>query len=171
MSWSTGRSESETHASESGLRRTSGSILVRAVARLIAAPIFVVSIAVLVKGYAQPGDGFSAGAIAALGLLLRYVVFGREEVEERIPIRLVVPGAMLALLASLGIAGVAIALGDPLFTHYPPAGAEVVTVGTLEIATAVAFDAALYLAVLGAASGIIHAISGAEDPVEEDSGS
>lgn len=156
------------HVSQAELSRTSGSPLVRAVARLIGPAIFVVSIAVLVKGYTQPGDGFSAGAIAALGLLLRYIVFGREEVERRIPLSRVVPGAMLALLASLAIVCVGLVLGDPLFTHYPPAGAHVVAVGKLEITTAVAFDAALYLAVLGAVGGIIHAISGAEEPSRED---
>ncbi|HEV2062817.1 MAG TPA: MnhB domain-containing protein, partial [Solirubrobacteraceae bacterium] len=159
-----GRSEERAHQPEEGLARTSGSLLVRAVARLMGPALFVVSIAVLVKGYTQPGDGFSAGAIAALGLLLRYIVFGREEVEQRIPITVVVPGAMLALLGALAIAAVGPALGDPLFTHYPPAGADVVAVGTLELTTAVAFDVALYLAILGAAAGIVHAISAADDP-------
>lgn len=146
--------------------RTSGSLLVRAVARLLAPAIFVVSIAVLVKGYTSPGDGFSAGAIAALGLLLRYIVSGREEVEQRTPIRLVVPGAVVALLLALAVVAIPIALGDPLLTHRPLPGVEPVKIGTLEIITAVAFDVAIYLVVLGAVAGIVHAIAGAKQAEE-----
>lgn len=128
-------------------------------ARLLLAPILAVAVAVLVKGYESVGDGFSAGVIAALGLLLQYLAFGREETERRLPMRLVPAMAFVGLLGALLVAAVPLLRGDPLLTHVPAPGVDVTTLGTLEIVTAVAFDAAVFLLVLGAAVGIIHAIA------------
>ena len=57
------------------------TVLTRMVARLLLAPVLVVAAAVLVKGYADVGDGFAAGVIAALGVLLQYLAFGRAAVR------------------------------------------------------------------------------------------
>ena len=54
------------------------STMTRTVARLLLLPTLVTALAILVKGYTQPGDGFSAGVVAALGVLLQLMVFGRE---------------------------------------------------------------------------------------------
>ena len=43
----------------------------RVVARMLLAPILVVALAILVKGFVDVGDGFSAGVVAALGILLQ----------------------------------------------------------------------------------------------------
>lgn len=139
--------------------------LTRMTARLLFAPILVIAIAVLVKGYDSVGDGFSAGMIAALGLLLQYLALGREETERRLPMRLVPALAFAGLLAALAVATIPLLRGDPILTHVPAPGAEVTVLGTLEIITAVAFDAAIFLLVLGAAVGIIHTIArtGAEE--------
>lgn len=40
------------------------SVMTQMVARLLLAPSLIAAIAILVKGYTQPGDGFSAGAVA-----------------------------------------------------------------------------------------------------------
>jgi multisubunit Na+/H+ antiporter MnhB subunit len=135
------------------------SVLTRAVARLLLAPILVVAAAVLVKGYADVGDGFAAGAIAALGLLLQYLAFGRAQAERLLPIRLVPAGAFLGLLAALGLAVAPLLRGDAVLAHLPPPGAQAVKLGTLELVTAVAFDLAVFLLVLGATVGVIHAIA------------
>lgn len=134
-------------------------VLTRSVAALLAAPIAVVAVAVLVKGYASTGDGFSAGAIAGLGLVLQYVVFGKEEVLRWLPVNLVRPAAFVALLVALAVAAVPLAAGDPPLTHYPPPGDEVVKLGTLELTTAVAFDTAIFVLVVGATAGILGTIA------------
>jgi multicomponent Na+:H+ antiporter subunit C len=61
--------------------------LTRMVARGLLAPILVVAAAILVKGYADVGDGFAAGVVAALGVLLQILAFGREEVAAALPLR------------------------------------------------------------------------------------
>ncbi len=140
-------------------------VLTRAVATLLAAPVAVVSVAVLVKGYAGTGDGFSAGAIAALGLVLQYVVFGKDEVLRWLPVNLLRPAAFVALLAALAVTALPLALGDPPLTHYPAPGDEVVTLGKLELITAVAFDTAIFVLVVGVTAGVLGVIArgGEED--------
>lgn len=129
------------------------------VARLLLAPTLVLAVAILVKGYADVGDGFAAGVVAALGILLQYVTFGRRRVATALP----VGRAPQVAFAGLGIAlvvGFAPALwGDPILTHYPRPGAGVVHLGTLELLTAVAFDAGVFLLVLGVAVGVIDLLA------------
>ena len=140
-------------------------VLTRSVAALLMAPIAVVAVAVLVKGYSGAGDGFSAGAIAALGLALQYVVFGKDEVLQWLPVNLIRPAAFIALFVAIAIAAVPLALGDPVLTHYPPPGDEVATIGKLELITAVAYDTAIFALVVGVTAGILGVIAraGEED--------
>jgi multisubunit Na+/H+ antiporter MnhB subunit len=135
------------------------TVLTQTVARLVLAPVLVIAVAILVNGYAQVGDGFSAGVIAALGLLLQYLAFGREEAERLLRLRYLPAAALVALLAALALALAPMLRGDPLFTHYPRAGADVVEIGRLEAITAVAFDVAVFVLVVGAVVGIVHAVA------------
>lgn len=137
--------------------------LTKLTARLLFAPILAMAVAVLIKGYASVGDGFSAGMIAALAILLQYLALGRAETERRLPIRLVPALAFAGMLAALVVSSIPLLRGDPILTHVPAPGADVTVLGTLEIITAVAFDAAIFLLVLGAAVGIIHTIARATD--------
>jgi multisubunit Na+/H+ antiporter MnhB subunit len=138
------------------------TVLTKMVARMILIPVYLIALAVMVKGYADTGDGFSAGVIAALGVALQVMVFGPQEID-RLP---------LVRYAPIGtFAGVAIALltvfvpairGEVLFTHWPPAGEEALHFGTLEFITAVAFDVGVFLIVFGFGVGVIGGIARAE---------
>lgn len=139
------------------------TVVTHAVARLLLGPILVVSLAILVKGYAEVGDGFSAGAVAALGILLQYLTFGRERTEAAMPLRRLPATAFVGLLLGLAIAAWPLLRGDPLLTHAPAPGAEVVKLGTLELVTAVAFDVAVFMLVVGAMVGILHAVAAARE--------
>lgn len=142
------------------------SLVTRVVARMLLAPLLVVAAAILVKGFTDVGDGFSAGVVAALGILLQYVTLGREEVERTLPVRFLPHAAFVALLGALAVTLVPLLRGDPILTHLPPPGAEVATVGKLELMTAVAFDACVFLVVLGAVVGIVHAVARAYEEME-----
>lgn len=133
--------------------------LTRLVARLLLAPILIVSIAVLVKGYAGVGDGFAAGVIAALGVLLLYVAFGRDAVARQLPVRWAPRLAIAGLLIALAVAFVPVLAGNAPLQHWPPPGADVVRFGSLELITAVAFDVGVFALVLGMAVGIIHFVT------------
>ena len=129
-------------------------------------PSFVIAIAVLIKGYAQPGDGFSAGVIAAMGVLLQYIAFGFEKVEEDLPVRhaawLATGGLALALVTVFGPP----LLGYPILTHFPRPGEPVIHFGLLAIHTAVLFDVGVFLLVLGFSVSALRWIAQAGREVE-----
>lgn len=125
------------------------SVMTRVVARLLLLPTIVTAAAILVKGYAQVGDGFSAGVIAALGIVMQYLAFGREQTERLLPLRGIGYGAFVGLLLTLVVAARPLFVGEPVMSHWPPPGAHVIHIGTLEIITAVAFDLGIFLLVLG----------------------
>jgi multisubunit Na+/H+ antiporter MnhB subunit len=143
---------------------TRDSPLTQGVARLVLAPTLLVAAAVLVKGYVDTGDGFAAGVIAALGISLQYVAFGVEETERRLPVRHVPLLAVAGLLLALAVAFVPVAFGEPPLRHWPPADAEVIHLGTLEILSAVAFDLGVFLLVLGSVVAAIRFVGALEGP-------
>lgn len=131
------------------------TILTQTVARLLVAPTFAVAAAILVKGYADVGDGFAAGVVAGLGALLVFTAYGVNETHRVLPVRRSFGIAMAGLLLALVVAFLPVLFGDPPFTHYPGPGESVVHVGTLELLTAVAFDVGVFLLVLGTVVGAI----------------
>ena len=130
-------------------------VMARKVARLLLLPALLVAAGILVKGYAESGDGFSAGVVAALGVLLQYLAFGREEAENLPVVRHAVPLAFAGLLASIGVAAAPLLFGEAVLTHYPLPGSKVVYFGTLELITAVLFDVGVFLLVFGFAVGTV----------------
>jgi multisubunit Na+/H+ antiporter MnhB subunit len=135
------------------------TILTQTIARLLLLPIFVAAIALLVKGYESTGDGFSAGVIAAIGVLLQYLAFGYRDVERQLHLRFAPEVAFSGLLLALLVVFLPVARGDPILTHLPQPGAEVVHLGTLELHTAVLFDVGVFLLVFGFAVTTMHIIA------------
>ena len=138
-------------------RRSAG--MLQSGARILLVPTYLVALAVMFKGYADVGDGFSAGVIAALGALLQGLAFGAEELD-RIPlIRYASVGAFIGLPLALGVAFVPVLFGHPIFLHWPRAGEEVAHFGILEFITPVLFDIGVFLIVYGFCVGAVHAIA------------
>ena len=142
------------------------SVLTRMVARALLAPTLVVAVAILVKGYVDVGDGFAAGIVAALGVLLQYLAFGRDEVADALPVHHAPAIALSGLAVAVVVLVAPFAAGGAPLEHWPPPGEEPIHVGSLELITAVAFDIGVFLLVLGAAVSIIDALAAAsEEPV------
>jgi multisubunit Na+/H+ antiporter MnhB subunit len=142
------------------------SPVIQVVAPRLLGPALMVAMALIVKGYTDVGDGFSAGVIVALALALRYITLGRERTERGLPILRHAPAVAAAgMLAALAVAFGPVAFGDPPFTHFPPPGDPVVKIGTLELITAVAFDLGLFLLVTGVLVTLVHQLA---DLVEEE---
>lgn len=129
-----------------------------AVARLLLPAALVTAVAILVKGYADAGDGFAAGAVAATGVVVQYLAFGARTVERLLPVRLAPALVVTGLLLALAVAFGPVLAGQALLAHVPPPGAEVVHVGTLELHTAAVFDLGVFLLVLGFVVGAMRAI-------------
>jgi len=120
----------------------------------------MVAAAIIVKGYTDVGDGFSAGVIVALAISLRYITLGPERAELSLPILRHAPViAVGGLLLALAVGFLPVAAGDPPFTHQPAPGAHVVKLGTLELITAVAFDVGVFLLVCGILVTLVHQLA------------
>jgi multicomponent Na+:H+ antiporter subunit B len=131
--------------------------VVEFVAPRLLGPALIVAIAIIVKGYADVGDGFSAGVILALAVSLRYVALGVERAERGLPILRHAPRVAVAgLLLGLATGFFGVARGDPPFTHAPGPGHHVIKIGTVELITAVDFDIAVALIVTGALVTLVH---------------
>ena len=139
------------------------SVLTQMVARALLAPIFVVAAAILVKGYVDVGDGFAAGIVAALGVLLQYLAFGQRAVTAALPVHRAAQVAMAGLAVAVTVLVTPFLAGGSVLEHWPPPGEEPIYVGSLELITAVAFDLGVFLLVFGAAVAIIDAIAAGGD--------
>jgi len=142
------------------------SPIIEVIAPRLLGPALMVAAAIIVKGYTDVGDGFSAGVIVALAVALRYVTLGRERTEAGLPLLRHAPAiAAAGLLAALAVGFFPVALGDAPFTHFPRAGEAVIHIGTLELLTAVAFDVGLFLLVAGTLVTLVHQVA---DLVEDE---
>lgn len=142
--------------------------LLGGVARLLWGPSLVVAVSLIVKGYTDVGDGFAAGVVVALGISLSYLALGPEGAERVLPFLrhsplFLVGGLVLALTAGF----FPLALGEPLFSHHPAPGEDVVHIGSLELFTPLLFDLGVFLLVVGVLSVLLHQLA----TVDPDAGS
>lgn len=131
--------------------------VVRVVARVLPAPSLMVAAALIVKGYAEVGDGFAGGVIVSLAIALIYVALGADGAEAALPVlrhapKLAVAGVLLALASGF----FALGFGEPPVTHHPRPGEHVVKVGTAELFTPLVFDIGVFLLVVGVLTVLLH---------------
>jgi multisubunit Na+/H+ antiporter MnhB subunit len=133
------------------------TVVIERLAQRLLAPALIVAAALIVKGYADVGDGFSAGVIVALAIALQYIALGAERVEAMLPILRFAPAAAIGgLLVALAVGFAGLLGGDPPFTHWPLPGDAPLKIGSLEVITAVAFDLALFVLVVSVLVMLIH---------------
>lgn len=135
------------------------SVMTRAVARLLLPVTMMVAAAILIKGYADVGDGFSAGIVASLGVLLQYVAYGPALPGRLAVVRHATMISLAGLFLSLTVAFLPVFFGEPVLTHYPRPDQHVIHIGSVELLTAVAFDIGVFLLVFGFAVGVIDLIA------------
>jgi multisubunit Na+/H+ antiporter MnhB subunit len=139
--------------------------VLREVARVLWGPSLVVAFGLIVKGYAEVGDGFAAGVVVALVVGLFYVALGAEGAERALPFLRFAPKlAVGGLVQSLIDGFFPLLLGEPPFTHHPGPGEHVVTIGALELFTPLLFDIGVFLLVLGVLTVLLHQLA---DPDSE----
>ena len=102
--------------------------IIEVIATRLLGPAVMVAAAIIVKGYTDVGDGFSAGVIVALAIALRYITLGPDVAERSLPVLRKAPVvAAGGLLIALGFGFGGVVVGDPPFTHYPGPGEDVIT--------------------------------------------
>ncbi len=142
------------------------------VAPRLLAPAIMLAAALIVKGYTDVGEGFSAGVIVALAVGLRYVTLGSRRADRTLAIaRRADAVAAVGLLIAFAFGFAPTLLGQPPFTHWPLPGEDVIHVGTLELTTAIGFDLGLFLLVVGSLVMLIRALTDLipdEEPTTDD---
>jgi multisubunit Na+/H+ antiporter MnhB subunit len=133
--------------------------MARQAARLLLLPTWMVAFAILIKGYSDSGDGFSAGVIAALGVIMQYVTYGTGIAEKLRPVRYARQIAMAGLLIALAVAFVPVLRGQPIMTHYPGPDRHAVHLGSLELTTPFLFDIGVFLLVMGVCIGVFDLLA------------
>lgn len=137
------------------------SPIIDVVAPRLLAPAVMLALALIVRGYTDVGEGFSAGVVVALAIGIRYVALGRARAERTLPfVRHADRIAAAGLLVALAFGFVGIAMGRPPFTHLPPPGESVTRIGALELSTAFGFDVGVFLLVLGALTLLLRHLAG-----------
>jgi multisubunit Na+/H+ antiporter MnhB subunit len=135
------------------------TVFTRAICRLLLPSSIMAALAVLVKGYADTGDGFSAGLIASLGVLVQYVAFGPELPSQMAIVRHANSLSRIGLFIALTVAFGPVLFGKPVLTHWPGPGDDVIHIGAIEVITPVAFDIGIFLLVIGFVVGVINLIA------------
>lgn len=133
------------------------------VARLLLPITMMVALAMLVKGYTDVGDGFSAGVIASLGVTMQFLAFGHRAAQRRLPISFAPIVAFAGLGLALMVALVPALAGEPLLSHHPGPGTDPVHLGSLELMTSVLFDLGLFMLVLGFTVSVLDLVAEASD--------
>ncbi|QEP44850.1 monovalent cation/H+ antiporter subunit A [Ectothiorhodospiraceae bacterium BW-2] len=122
--------------------------MMKILTRLILPLMLLVAVYIFLRGHNLPGGGFIAGLIAAVSLIVQYLVNGIEWTSARLRFEkdgLIALGLLIATVTGV----VSMALGYPFLTsafsylHWP-------VVGKFEIASAMAFDLGVFLVVVGA---------------------
>lgn len=139
--------------STAGIAGPRASSFLRALGYLSLPLSMVIAGSQILFAHDRPGDGFTAGALVSLAVGYWYTVFGYEETRRRLswlrPSQLIGGGLLLAL----GAGAAALLAGGTFLAHVdfgkrlgltPPAG--------IHLSSALVFDAAIFLTVLGGAT-------------------
>ena len=119
--------------------------------------IVVVAFYLLVRGHDLPGGGFAAGITMSTALVLQYMALGTRQFEVRLRIRpLLWMGVGLLLAAATGLG--AIAFGYPFLTTWFRY-VSLPIIGEFPLASALLFDAGIFVLVVGTTALILIAIA------------
>lgn len=133
------------------------NLILRTTTTLIAFLLLGFAIYLFFAGHNSPGGGFVGGLMTSGAVLLLYMAYGIETVDEMLPInfRILIPiGLATALATGVG----SFLFNVPFLTHtfgyfhFP-------IFGEVELATAMLFDLGVYLTVVGVVMTIILTIA------------
>jgi multicomponent K+:H+ antiporter subunit A len=132
-------------------------LVARTLAPVILAISGLVATFFFLRGHNAPGGGFVAGLVMAIGLLLQYLAFGTDWVEDRVRLA---PRVLIGvgLLLVLGTGAGSLAFGYPLLTshtfHFP-----LPLLGEVHLGSAMLFDLGVFCEVLGSSLLIITSLA------------
>lgn len=138
-----------------------GSLILRTAARLLLPLLLLFSIFVLLRGHDEPGGGFIAGLVGAVGFALYMFAFD----AERTKVLLVVPPVVMVGLGLLAatVSGILPIFADQAFFTALWWPVELPGFGEVKLSTPLIFDIGVYLVVLGSVMKIVLALAEAEE--------
>jgi multicomponent K+:H+ antiporter subunit A len=119
-----------------------------AASRIILPLTLTLGIYLFLRGHNQPGGGFIAALVVAIAFLVQYLAAGFDWSDRRLPFgehQLIGWGVLVAMATGLG----AMAFGEPFLTSWFDYF-SLPLIGKFELASAMLFDAGVFLTVLGA---------------------
>ncbi|MDJ0513405.1 MAG: MnhB domain-containing protein, partial [Methyloceanibacter sp.] len=126
--------------------------------------VLVVAAFVFLRGHNEPGGGFVAGLVVAIALIMQYIASGYTWAAERMRLDShVLIGAGVLIAGLTGV--VSLVFGWPFLTS-TYTYVELPLVGEFEVASAMAFDLGVFLAVVGVVMLSLAQISRVETRAE-----
>lgn len=142
------------------------SIILEVVVRVVFHALIVLSIYLLLTGHNSPGGGFSAGLVAGIALVARYLAGGRHELGATVTLdagRILGIGLALATLTAL----------VPLFFGQSALASswfdlDLGPFGEISFVTSTIFDIGVYLVVFGLILDVLRSLGAEIDEHEEE---
>ncbi len=132
------------------------TIIVKTISSWVKVLIFLFGIYIIITGHLTPGGGFAGGVILASSYVLLMLAFGREFVEENLPLPLAskldcVGAFLFAMIAILGLVFGGSFFVNFLYQKYLPGEAlNLISAGTIplsNIAIGLKVSASLFLVI------------------------
>ena len=135
--------------------------ILRTVARAVFYLVLAFALHLFWRGHGAPGGGFIAGLVASSALVLYKIAFGADAANVK-------PRALLPLgLGVAALTGIApMLLGAPFLTS-AHGHLETAVTGDFEWATAVLFDAGVFLVVVGTTLSIVGVLGDAPAAMDD----
>lgn len=132
------------------------NVILQTITKVIVFLILIFAVFILNAGHNAPGGGFVGALLTAAALTLLFLAFDMETIKKVVPInfqRMTAIGLLIGFLTALG----ATVFQYPLLTHtffY----IDLPLLGEMALTTALIFDVAVFLTVIGATMTVILTI-------------
>jgi multicomponent Na+:H+ antiporter subunit A len=122
-------------------------VVLETAVRLVFHTVLVFGVYLLFAGHNQPGGGFVGGLVTGCAFVLRYVVSGRDGIDQAVPVDPALPLG-LGLLLAAGTGAVAWGFGGQ-FLESGTLELHVPVLGAVKATSALPFDTGVFLVVVG----------------------
>lgn len=132
-------------------------VILRTVTKVVVFIILTFGVELFFAGHNSPGGGFIGGLVLSSALVLLFLVYDIETVQEGIPLdfkRVAALGVILAIGTGVGAVLFGVAFLTQTFGHF-----HLPLLGDTELATVVLFEIGVALTVVGTVVTIIVSIS------------
>lgn len=131
-------------------------VIIQFTTKIVFFIIFFFSIHIFLAGHYTPGGGFVGGLLTSSAIVLLVLAFDLNTVRKVLPINYTYLTA-IGLLLALATAAFPMFVGKPFFTHFFDYF-DLPLLGKQSLHTAMLFDTAVYLVVVGVTMTIIQTI-------------